>query len=353
MTPGARVRACCCRLPMLLLLIATTSAQIAAQQAPAGGFDFGGLRGDAQDEDPAATESPETWQLIFADDFDPPSDYWATDGVSSQVSEGSLYFSTQPDESLMLLRPLPMDGVAVEFSARVPQGGIDIYLIKSQEEALRWSLGADANQRSALYDSAGGEALASVDASAYTPGQWHTWRLERRGSAIEARRDGGLLIASDSARVHNGEGLLAFMTDGAGIGMAQLRIYALGGGEEAAADGYEPLPLAEDSAVKQAVICLGFDDRGGLVGVQDVYPDGTEKVALYLELRGAAPNTEFEVVWHHDGRILAREIMLASGNRKTISHLYAVNRETLWTGSYAVEIRENGRLVARRVFSIR
>lgn len=112
------------------------------------------------------------------------------------------------------------------------------------------------------------------------------------------------------------------------------------------------MPLAEDSAVRRALVCQGVDEDGELVGCTDSFPAGTEKVMLYLEMVGARPNTEIQVTWYHDDDIIGRELLLVSGDRRSLSYLYARGRATLWSGSYAAEISENGRLVGRLVFRV-
>jgi len=104
--------------------------------------------------------------------------------------------------------------------------------------------------------------------------------------------------------------------------------------------------------VKQAVICLGFDDRSGLRGVQDVFPADTEKVALYIEIEDARPNTEVQITWLHETKILRRHLLLVSGDKRTMQYMYAANRPTLWLGPYSVEIKENGELVGRLLFRV-
>ncbi len=125
-----------------------------------------------------------------------------------------------------------------------------------------------------------------------------------------------------------------------------------GGGMTVGGQAFQPMPLAPDSAIKQAVVCLGFDERSRLVGRQETYPAGTEKVALYLEMVDARPNSEIQVTWYLEDRIIGRHVLIVSGDKKNLSYLYAAGRDSLWVGSYAAEIRENGRLVGRLTFRI-
>lgn len=114
----------------------------------------------------------------------------------------------------------------------------------------------------------------------------------------------------------------------------------------------EPMPLLADSAVRQATVCQGVDEEGALVGCLEIFPAGTEKVSLYLEIVGARPNSEVQVTWYLDGKIIGRELVLVSGDRRLLSYLYAQGRQDLWAGAYAVELRENGALVGRLVFRV-
>lgn len=114
----------------------------------------------------------------------------------------------------------------------------------------------------------------------------------------------------------------------------------------------EPMPLLTDSAVRQATVCQGVDEEGALVGCLEIFPAGTEKVSLYLEIVGARPNSEVQVTWYLDGKIIGRELVLVSGDRRLLSYLYAQGRQDLWAGAYAVELRENGALVGRLVFRV-
>lgn len=128
---------------------------------------------------------------------------------------------------------------------------------------------------------------------------------------------------------------------------------AQGQGEQAGPPPHlEPMPVAEDSSVARAVVCLGFDERSRLRGVKDIFPRGTEKVALYLETDGARPNTEIQLTWYHEDDVIGRQILLLSGSKKNISYVYAGNRPDLWVGWYAVEIKENSELVARLTFRV-
>ncbi len=110
--------------------------------------------------------------------------------------------------------------------------------------------------------------------------------------------------------------------------------------------------MADDSVLEQAIICTGLSDRGKPLNVKDVYPTETEKLALYLQIGDAPPNTELELKWQRDGKVIARSLLLVAGDKKSLSYLYSKNRETLWAGEYAVEIEEDDRLVARLVFRV-
>ena len=115
---------------------------------------------------------------------------------------------------------------------------------------------------------------------------------------------------------------------------------------------YQSLPLQASSCVKKAITCLGLDERQGLRGVAELFPTGTEKVALYVEIRAAKPNTEIELTWQRDGEIVGRQILLASGTQKSMSYLFAKDHPSLRDGYYAVDIEETDTLVGRVVFTI-
>jgi hypothetical protein len=333
---------------------------------------------DVRAEEPPneVTEDEQTDdRLILADSFDDSLENWDTSMVATARSNGALVFSARQDQSLILREPLPMDNIIVEFRARAEINGIQVYLMKTQNEHYGWALGMGGNAHSLLIDDASGQALETVTGQAYTPGEWHTWRLVRRGATLEARRDGDLIISSEAADHHSGHGLLVFSSDNASIALDDLRIYHAGpaddtqaadtdaadtdtgdtdtGDTQEEADGpYESMALDPDSSVKQAIICLGFDDRSALRGVQDSFPSGTEKVALYMEIEGAPPNSEIQMTWQRDGRIIGRQLLLVSGDKKNLAYLYAGGRDTLWDGSYAVDIKENERLVGRVTFRV-
>lgn len=345
-------------------------------------------------DEPAAIEVPDG-RLLFAEDFEGPLDDWDTSMVVTGDLDGALVYWARQDQSLILRRPLPMDEITIQFRARADTNGFQVYLMKTQSEHYGWSIGMDGNRHSMLIHDASGEALETAIGPAFTPEQWHTWRLVRRGNTLEAYRDGQLVIGSGAAHSYSGEGLLVFSTDGASIAIDSLRIYGAaeepaeppaaetdapqppaaeqpdegaqppaaeqpgddeqpgeGDGDVQEGGAYEPIPLAEDSSIRRAVICLGFDDRSGLRGVQDVFPSGTEKVALYMEMVDARPNTEIQMTWRRDGNIIARQLLLVSGDKKNIGYLYAAGQEHLWDGHYAVDIRENGRDVGRVTFRV-
>lgn len=148
-----------------------------------------------------------------------------------------------------------------------------------------------------------------------------------------------------------------------GGGQTRARQTAAGAGTDLATGGqtavapiggtrFQPQPLSEDSAIRKAVICLGFDERSQLTGAQETFPAGTEKVALYLEIEGARPNSEIQGTWYRQNQIIGRQLLIVSGDRKSISYVYAGDRTALWPGPYVVELRENGTLVARLTFRI-
>ncbi len=367
-------------MPVALACVAVTlmTATVAcAQDAPAEQPPDEAIE-DAVTEDEATEPQQTDNRLILADSFDDSLENWDTSMVATTRSNGSLVFSARQDQSLVLRQPLPMDSIIIEFRARAETNGIRVYLMKTQSEHYGWTLGMGGNEHSMLIDDASGQALETVMGEAYTPSQWHTWRLVHRGATLEAWRDGELIISSDAAKLHSGQGLLVFSSDNASVALDDLRVYqasdpdapeAAGGeGEQAedpeqaedaenevAADDespYEAMPLAEDSAVKQAIVCLGFDDRSALRGVQERFPSGTEKVALYMQIEGASPNSEIQMTWQRDGRIIGRQLLLVSGDKKNLAYLYASGRDTLWDGNYAVDIKENGRLVGRVTFRV-
>lgn len=150
-------------------------------------------------------------------------------------------------------------------------------------------------------------------------------------------------------------------TDGEGDGQAQTGGTTTAGtaaaetlptAPEPQPEPLDPVPLAADSAVRRAVVCQGVDEQGELAGCLEIFPAGTEKVSLYLEIVGARPNSEVQVTWYLDGKIIGRELVLVSGDRRLLSYLYAQGRQDLWAGAYAVELRENGALVGRLVFRV-
>ncbi len=289
-------------------------------------------------------------QPIFAETFDDSLARWDASSVVAGISAGAVYFTSQQQERLTLLEPLPMDNIAIEFRAFALTNGIRVSLTSTQGQEYQWALGVGGNQQSYLFDGLSDEALALVPGPVFTPGQWHDYRVLRRGSTLEAYCDGRLVIATTLAQDNPGEGQLAFGTDAASLGLDEVRAFRLLPPD--GAGPYQPLALQGSSCVKKAITCLGLDERQGLRGVQELFPTGTEKVALYVEIRGAKPNTEIELAWQRDGEIVGRQILLASGRHKSMSYLFAKDHPSLRDGYYAVEIEEAGTLVGRVVFTI-
>ena len=329
---------------------------------------------------PPAAGTGSAGNSIFADSFDGALTAWDASQVTAEVVDGALYITVQQDETLILRQPLPMDNIAIEFDALAETNGIQLSLMKSQNEHYVAALGMGGNSYTMLMDRPGGAVLKAVMAPLFTPRQWHHYRFTRQGSRIEVHRDGELIVAADDALQYSGEGMLVFSSQSARVGIDNVQAsdlaqaggtaIATGGGQPAGGGaatggttattggqdpppaGLEPMALLADSAVKKAVICLGFDDRSGLRGVQDVFPEGTEKIVLYLEIEDARPNSEVQMTWFLNGKIIGRQPLLVSGTQRNISYLYASNRPTLWTGAYAVELRENERLVGRLTFRV-
>ena len=107
-----------------------------------------------------------------------------------------------------------------------------------------------------------------------------------------------------------------------------------------------------DSVVKQAVLCEGVDEHNVPQGVSNNFPAGTEKVGLYLAIQDAPANTEITVEWSRGDRLLRRRLMVVAGNEKFLTYAYAALQQSMQAGNYVVEIKEDGRLVARLPFTI-
>jgi|LSQX01.1.fsa_nt_gb hypothetical protein len=289
-------------------------------------------------------------QPIFTETFDGTLDAWDASSVVAGISGGAVYFASQQQERLTLIEPIPMDNIAIEFRAFALTNGIRVSLTSAEGQRYQWALGVAGNQQSYIFEDYADEALAVVPGAVFAPGQWHDYRVLRRGATLEAYCDGRLVIATTLAPDNPGEGQLSFGTDAASLGLDEVRVFGL-----LQPDGigpYQPLALQGSSCVKKAITCLGLDERQGLRGVQELFPTGTEKVALYIEIRGAKPNTEIELAWQRDGEIVGRQILLASGKHKSMSYLFAKDHPSLRDGYYAVDIEEAGTLVGRVVFTI-
>ncbi len=110
--------------------------------------------------------------------------------------------------------------------------------------------------------------------------------------------------------------------------------------------------LSPDSIVKQAVVCKRVDEHNAPQGATDTFPAGTQKVGLYLKIKGAPANTEITMEWSRGGRLLRRQLLLATSDKELISYIYAAGQQSLKAGDYAVEIKENDQSVARLLFTI-
>ncbi len=116
--------------------------------------------------------------------------------------------------------------------------------------------------------------------------------------------------------------------------------------------GKPAVALSPDSVVKQAVVCERIGEESVPEGVRERFPAGTEKVGLFLEIEDAPPNTELSFRWYHGDTLLRRQIIIISGDKKTITYIYAADQEHLWPGRYAIEIVEKGNLIARLIFTV-
>ncbi len=112
------------------------------------------------------------------------------------------------------------------------------------------------------------------------------------------------------------------------------------------------MPLAADSVVKRAVLCTGVDAQNDPTGVASQFPAETKKVGLFLDFADAPANTEISLEWYRAGKIIFRQLLLASGDKQVITFLYSECRPCLRGGSYAVAVLQNDRLVARLPFTI-
>jgi hypothetical protein len=117
--------------------------------------------------------------------------------------------------------------------------------------------------------------------------------------------------------------------------------------------GMQPAPLAADSFVKRAVICLDIDEQGKLVGESNAFGFGVEKVGLYVRMVDAPPGSEVTLEWLHEGNPLHKQIIMVEGTHSSFTYLAAVNKPQLWEGAHAVIIRENGRHVGTVTFTVR
>ncbi len=113
-----------------------------------------------------------------------------------------------------------------------------------------------------------------------------------------------------------------------------------------------PMPLAANSVVKEAVLCQGVDEDNKPEGITNTFPADTVKIGLYLRMTNAPGNTEITLEWSRGERLLQRRLLLVSGSRRLITYIYAARAAHLRAGSYAVEIKEDDRLVARLPFVI-
>jgi hypothetical protein len=58
------------------------------------------------------------------------------------------------------------------------------------------------------------------------------------------------------------------------------------------------------------------------------------------------------MTWQRDEKIIGRQLLLVSGDKKNLAYLYAGGQETLWEGHYAVDLEENDTLVGRVTFRV-
>ncbi|HUS81604.1 MAG TPA: hypothetical protein VM283_10075, partial [Armatimonadota bacterium] len=118
-------------------------------------------------------------------------------------------------------------------------------------------------------------------------------------------------------------------------------------------EGAQGMPLAADSSVKQAFLCLRVDDNGVPVGVSDVFGYGIAKVTLCLQIQNAPPDTEIVLQWLLGGQLRSEQTLKAQGTGVSLMHLGAGDQPQLPEGAYQVKILENGRHVGTATFSIR
>jgi len=126
----------------------------------------------------------------------------------------------------------------------------------------------------------------------------------------------------------------------------------IGTGAEPEVEQKPAISLVESSVVKEAVLCKGVDENNQPKGVTSTFPPGTAKLGLYLRIVDAPANTELMLKWYRGQRLLDRRMVLVAGDRQLITYIYAASMESLRSGSYTVEILENGDLVARMLFTV-
>lgn len=127
------------------------------------------------------------------------------------------------------------------------------------------------------------------------------------------------------------------------IGMVCL-VFFIG---EALAQG---INMVQGINVTQAVICREVVDRSP-VGIDTVFPEGTERVFCYTRIDGSVGDTEITHNWYYQGSLKASvELPVRSLAWRTWS---AKSLNPDWTGEWMVEVLDqDGTPIERLTFSI-
>lgn len=73
---------------------------------------------------------------------------------------------------------------------------------------------------------------------------------------------------------------------------------------------------------------------------------------MFLRIEGAPANTEIKLEWSRAGKVVCRQLLMATGDQKAITYIFRERAEHLEPGAYSVTIEQSRQLVGRLLFTI-
>ncbi|HCA48517.1 MAG TPA: hypothetical protein DEP45_14535 [Armatimonadetes bacterium] len=111
----------------------------------------------------------------------------------------------------------------------------------------------------------------------------------------------------------------------------------------------EPVQL-KSRYLRQAYLCTGVEGDKPLK-LEGALPAGSDRVGLYLEIKGAPRNSILGLELFREGTSLGTRLLGASGDRRTITFFAPSSGFT--EGQYWLEITADDELVSRMLFEAR